>query len=240
MFIQEVTAARPTRRHRARASRAEPPGAQGGAAGAGDFAPFADASPQERRILDAALDLFVERGYHATTIPEIARRAGLAAGTIYLYFPGKEQLVTALLTRVRGALARELAEALPRPRGTRAEFEALWAVFARFALSCERALAFCDLHHHTPYAGPEASAVWDPAKARLRAHFAAGRRAGLYRDLPPDVLRAVVAGTLLGVHKFARAGELVLSAGLLDEAREMAWRAVTRQGPPQKGRTQCR
>lgn len=199
------------------------------------FEPFAGACPQERKILAAALELFVERGYHATTIPALARRAGLAAGTIYLYFPGKEQLVTALLVRLRGALAEELVRVLPlRPRGSQAEFEALWGVFARFALGCERGLAFCDLHHHAPYVGPEADAVWEPAVARLRAHFAAGRRAGLYRDLPPEALRAVVAGALLGVHKFARSGALRLEAGLLDEVREMAWRAVTR--PPGRGR----
>lgn len=219
MFIQCMARARAPR---APAASTTPSGEDG---------LFAEASPQEQRILRAALDLFVLRGFHATTIPEIARRAGLAAGTIYLYFPGKEQLATALLTRIRAGLARDLGQALPaRPRGTRAEFDAIWGVFARFALACERAVAFCDLHHHAAYVGPEAQSAWEPAVTLLRAHFQAGRRAGLYRDLPPDALRAVMAGALIGVHKFARAGELRLTPGLLDEVRDMAWRAVGRPG----------
>ena len=187
------------------------------------------AGAQERRILEAALDLFVERGFHATTIPEIARRAGLAAGTIYLYFPGKEALVNAILVRMRTCLGAMLAAALPRaPRGTRAEFEGIWAVFSRFALECERGMAFCDLHHHAQYVDAGAHAARAPTERLLEAHFQAGRRAGRYRDLEPSALRAAVAGVLLGMNKFARAGQLRLDAGLLAEAREMAWRAVTR------------
>src|SRR5438477_4050048 len=50
--------------------------------------------PEERptQILDAALDVFAERGLAAARIDDIAKRAGLSKGTIYLYFPNKEEL----------------------------------------------------------------------------------------------------------------------------------------------------
>ena len=41
-------------------------------------------------VLGAALELFVERGFHGTTVPEIAERAGVGAGTIYRHFASKE------------------------------------------------------------------------------------------------------------------------------------------------------
>ncbi|MGE5174854.1 MAG: TetR/AcrR family transcriptional regulator [Hyphomicrobiales bacterium] len=50
-------------------------------------------------ILDAALATFVERGYAATRIEEIARRAGVSKGTMYLYFRSKEALFRAVVTR---------------------------------------------------------------------------------------------------------------------------------------------
>ncbi|WP_284078932.1 TetR/AcrR family transcriptional regulator [Herbaspirillum aquaticum] len=46
--------------------------------------------PQE--LLAAALDLFVERGYAATRLEDVATRAGVSKGTLYLYFDGKESL----------------------------------------------------------------------------------------------------------------------------------------------------
>lgn len=48
-----------------------------------------------RQILDTALALFRERGFEATTIRDIAGRAGLSAGAAYYYFPSKEALVAA-------------------------------------------------------------------------------------------------------------------------------------------------
>jgi len=190
---------------------------------------FGEASERERRILLAALERFVAVGFHAARIPEIAQAAGVAAGTIYNYFPSKEELVNALLAGLRRHLARELAEVLPRPDGdVRAEFDALWGVFARFGLHHRQAVAFCELHHHAAYASPAVLAAWAPGERLLDAHFERGRRERIYRDQPPAVLRAVVAGVLMGVHKFSRAGLFALDEAVLEEARGAAWRAVTR------------
>src|SRR5260370_7750478 len=48
-------------------------------------------------ILTAALELFVERGFTATKLADVARRAGVTKGTVYLYFDGKEALLKAIV-----------------------------------------------------------------------------------------------------------------------------------------------
>lgn len=48
-------------------------------------------------ILSAALDCFAERGFAATRLEDVAARAGVTKGTLYLYFPGKEELFKALV-----------------------------------------------------------------------------------------------------------------------------------------------
>jgi AcrR family transcriptional regulator len=61
--------------------------------------PKTSAAAKEARraqILAAALRCFARRGYHATTIEEIVAESGLARGTLYLYYPGKEALYLAL------------------------------------------------------------------------------------------------------------------------------------------------
>jgi AcrR family transcriptional regulator len=65
-----------------------------------------DARPQE--LLAAALDLFVERGYAAARLDDVAARAGVSKGTLYLYFENKEELFKAV---VRENLVSALAEA---------------------------------------------------------------------------------------------------------------------------------
>ncbi len=54
-----------------------------------------DARPGE--LLAAALDLFVEKGFAATTVQEVARRAGVSKGTLFLYFASKEELFKAVV-----------------------------------------------------------------------------------------------------------------------------------------------
>lgn len=54
-----------------------------------------DARPGE--LLDAALDLFVEKGFAATRAEEVARRAGVSKGTLFLYFSSKEELFKAVV-----------------------------------------------------------------------------------------------------------------------------------------------
>lgn len=57
----------------------------------------AEARPDE--VLDAALALFIEKGFAATRVEDIAVRAGLSKGAVYLYFPSKEAILEGLVKR---------------------------------------------------------------------------------------------------------------------------------------------
>ena len=60
-----------------------------------------DAKNTRERLVRAALELFTSQGYHASTTPQVARRAGVAEGTIYRHFTSKEQLLNEIY---RGAV----------------------------------------------------------------------------------------------------------------------------------------
>src|SRR4029079_12446276 len=86
-------------------------------------------NPVDKReaIFDAALGLFAERGFHGTSVPDIAQRAGVGAGTIYRYFEGKEALVNALYQHHKGELAQSLLQRFDANGPPRAAFHAFWA-----------------------------------------------------------------------------------------------------------------
>lgn len=65
----------------------------------------------KERLLQAAVELVGERGYEATTLGDIADRAGSARGLVSYYFPGKRQLVQSAVHRL---MHRTLEEALER------------------------------------------------------------------------------------------------------------------------------
>ena len=74
--------------------------------------------PEARRqeILDAAIRLFDQAGYDQTTVQHIAQAAGVAAGTVYLYFPSKEHVLITLHAEVHDGIETAL----------QATFDRLW------------------------------------------------------------------------------------------------------------------
>ncbi|GAA3140905.1 MULTISPECIES: TetR/AcrR family transcriptional regulator [Nonomuraea] len=69
------------------------------------------------RILDAATELILRWGYDKTTIDDVAQRAGVAKGTIYLHWKTRDELFTALLRRERVRLVAEVREREPAAPG---------------------------------------------------------------------------------------------------------------------------
>ncbi len=74
-------------------------------------------SDKRHRILDAALKVFAERGFYNAKVAEVARQAGVADGTIYLYFENKDDLLISLFEDRMEFLIRRLREDLATLEG---------------------------------------------------------------------------------------------------------------------------
>lgn len=86
--------------------------------------PAHDAAPRQRRkearpleLLEAALALFVEKGFAGTRSEEVARRAGVSKGTLYLYYPSKEELLKAVITHFVSSKIAATTQALRDVQG---------------------------------------------------------------------------------------------------------------------------
>lgn len=90
-------------------------------------APASDAEPRQRRarrkearpgeLVNAALELFVEKGFAATRVEEVAARAGVSKGTLFLYFPSKEELFKAVVRETIAGRFTEWNDELTRFEG---------------------------------------------------------------------------------------------------------------------------
>ncbi|HKG86359.1 MAG TPA: helix-turn-helix domain-containing protein [Beijerinckiaceae bacterium] len=88
---------------RQKRKRAAPVGARAPSTAPRRVRSDAERQAKERAILDAALDVFAESGFAPARLEEVAARAGVAKGTIYLYFPSKQALFEALIRTGIGA-----------------------------------------------------------------------------------------------------------------------------------------
>lgn len=95
----------------------------------GDIDPASPHGRKRRRILEAATDLFIAQGYRRTNIEEIARRAGIGKGTVYLHFATKAEVLLAV-TALEKQRALTLVADIIDPRASARERLKRWATAA--------------------------------------------------------------------------------------------------------------
>lgn len=163
----------------------------------------ADERPQE--LLDAALEVFVERGFAAARLDEVAKRAGVSKGTVYLYFSSKEDLLKAL---VESAIVPEVenVEALAREHaGSSRELliamvEAMWRSIALSRLSGIPKLMLAEAGNFPDLARFFLEAVIQRHWAVMRKVLEEGMERGEFRRLPSDLaVRIFIAPMMMAV-----------------------------------------
>ena len=179
-------------------------------------------------ILQAALALFAERGFHGTAVPLIATQAKVGAGTIYRYFKDKESLVNELFRDWKSRLFAAITDDLPGDLPLRALFHEVWERWIRFAAAHPRALIFLEAHHHSPYLDHASQAMIEKMHAAFLEMMESGRRGQVFKAAPPALLMSVVSGVVSQMVKDAWAGRFELTPEIIEQGEEMCWQAIRR------------
>ena len=158
-----------------------------------------DASPGPKRdaILRAAIDVFAERGYFNAQVADVARAAGVAAGTVYLYFKSKDDLLVSIFERsMRESLTagREAVADLSDPRERLRRLAR--GHLARLGSDRNLAVVFqVELRQSTKFMERFSSTHLRDYLGLIREAIADGQRSGIFRD---DIKATVAAKMLFG------------------------------------------
>ena len=90
---------------------------------------------RRQQIVDAAVQLFIRKGFHKTTTRQIAGQAGISVGSLYEYVASKEDVLYLVCEAIHGEVERGVASALKRSTGGR---QALAEVIREYFLVCDR------------------------------------------------------------------------------------------------------
>lgn len=106
---------------------------------------------KQQKILDAALKLFAERGFHGTSTAEIAKTAEVATGTVFHYFSTKEELINCLYLHIKESMLNEVSDNYDENKPLKENLKALWLKFACFGLNESEKFQFILAFHCSPY-----------------------------------------------------------------------------------------
>ena len=163
--------------------------------------PRRDSTPGPKRdaILRAAIDVFAERGFFSAQVADIARAAGVAAGTVYLYFKSKDDLLVSIFDR-------SMREGLTLGRAAVADLDDPRERLRRLArahlgrLGGDRNLAIVfqvELRQSTKFMERFSSTLLRDYLGLIRDAIADGQRAGIFRtDIKATVAAKIFFGAL--------------------------------------------
>jgi AcrR family transcriptional regulator len=181
---------------------------------------------KREQIVKAALELFVERGFYGTAVPEIADRAQVGAGTIYRYFESKEALVNAIYRELKLEFSHTVLDDFPASAPTREQFRLLWTRMAKFAIENTNAFSFLELHHHARYLDAESRAV-EQRMTELITHVVVSAQArGELKAANPRLLMGIVMGGFVGVIRSCLDFDEALDKANWVLAEQCCWEAI--------------
>ncbi len=154
---------------------------------------------RREQILAAALQVFSERGYDRATIPDVAREAGVAVGTIYNYYPSKRDLLVAITNKYIIEPFSNIARK-SRTKDDKTLITRLMENRLNFGLE--------GVNKFLPLLGevqrdPEirrsyAEKVVRPVMAMMEEYVASRVKKGAFRDVNPKVVTRAIGGMVVG------------------------------------------
>jgi AcrR family transcriptional regulator len=175
--------------------------------------------PADKRqaILDAAIRLIARSGLHNTPISAIAREAGVAAGTLYLYFPSKEAMINALYLEVLeerdhaigvGGRAADLVSA-------REGFWQFWRALARWYLDFPDHASLLNQCQASSILSQDTRDAEQRMHAEGMVHFDDAVARGTFRPMSLQVFWALVAGPIFVLSQMRATGEIEITDEVL-------------------------
>jgi TetR/AcrR family fatty acid metabolism transcriptional regulator len=165
-----------------------------------------------REILAAARQVMDQRGVEAVTMEEIAAAAGVAKGTLYLYFRGREDLIQALVSQVVENLLRDLEAILAEPYSPPEKLRQIVTMLLKY-LERERILFPVYARELLRGDRPVRKGHWltirdleEKFVSLLTGFFAEGIEAGQFIEANPRLLTFLLRGLVRGVGYYQIAG----------------------------------
>jgi AcrR family transcriptional regulator len=181
---------------------------------------------KERRILAGTLAVVERSGLAGLSMESVAKAAGVAIGTVYIYFQNKEALLNALYRETKLAFSRAVFEGPGIEEPVRPAFHRMCIAYMRWVQKNRGAVVFMHQFRNSPFLFEQTREETSRATEPLLDLLARGKKEGLLKDLPEPLMIAFLQGTLAELSSFAAAEGKKTQAGTYDQIARLAWDAL--------------
>lgn len=157
-------------------------------------------------ILKSVLELIRENGFHGVPMSQVARNAGVAAGTIYHYFTCKNEIISELCCQIKGEMATAMFNPIHADKPFRERFFIGWIGLCRYFIENPSALNFIEQFNSSPYAKAESITPKSSFGNQFNAFFQLGMDGGFVKPMEYTLIASIVFGCIITSAKFHLSG----------------------------------
>lgn len=154
------------------------------------------------QIFDAALKLFVELGFHGTPTSKIAQEAGVANGTLFHYFPTKDDLIIALFKDTKGKMNHYVADNSVIENSLKGILKGQYLSALYWAMDNKLAFRFIEQFKTSPYLTKIVSEEMEKHLNPLIEMLQKGIIDKIIKDLPIDLLLTIISSQIYGLNNY--------------------------------------
>lgn len=186
--------------------------------------------PTDKRtaILEAALELIAECGFHGAPTSMIAKRAGVGVGTIYRYFEDKDTLIHALYEYLEGKHKPYVLAGYSEDLPFRERFFHLSRNIYRYLIDNRLAFRFLEQYFDSPYGITKVKQKMESAGEPFQILLTSGKEQQVIKDLPLVALCNLFFGTMMASIKDHNSELQKLDDELIEQIIEATWDAIKR------------
>lgn len=180
-------------------------------------------------IINAALKLFVDNGFHGTATSKIAQEAGVANGTLFQYFKTKDELVIALYIHIKDELADFITKNTKDNADIKETIKSQVLSSLYWALDNSIKFRFIQQFHSSPYIGQVEQEVIQKQVEPHLTLIQKGIKQGVLKPLPADLIYSLMSNQVFGLYQFLTSNKLskARQKETIETTFEMLWDMLT-------------
>lgn len=182
-------------------------------------------------ILESTLELVREHGINGFPISEVARKGGIAVGTIYHYFDGKDQLIQELYQYVVELIYQVALKEDDDSKSFKERYFTFWTNLVNLYLSKPAILSFFELYNNSSYYSKESPVQKGKFYNWLFLFFEEGLESGEIRVIDKEILAVLVLGNMhtsarVKINRSLRSNEKKID---LAEIARIVWEGIRKK-----------
>lgn len=183
-------------------------------------------SDKKEAILRSTLELIKDNGFHGTPISLIAKKAGVASGTIYHYFPSKDAIIIELHRQIKKQMVAAMFNESSNKKEYKQQFFEGWINLCKYFINNPSSLIFTEQFNCSPYVKTLSKKDAKASVNKFNEFFQSGMDKGYLKKMEYMLIASAVFGCITATAKYHVAGHFGFKDADLCKVANILWDGI--------------